>query len=547
MSVKQRHAQILITLLLAMNAFGSLPAYPLSMAKLHSLLAQSITESPEQLLEVIVQKTDSSDRAEQLVAQLGGEVTKDLYFIHGFAARMKASTLPRLAAAPFVRWVSLDAPTRQTACTAECMSTDNLKNDYVRAVRADRVWNEPSYLQGQGIGVAVVDSGIMSYHPDLSSRIVAQMNVVTTLSTNDFFGHGTYVAGIIAGDGKSSNGKYIGIAPKANLINVKVSNVTGSARESDVIAGLQWIYENHVKYNIRVVNISINSAAAQSYHTSPLDAACEILWFNGMVVVVSSGNQGEGAINPPANDPFVITVGATDPAETSTLEDDDTASFSAFGVTSDGVRKPDLVAPGRHLVSLYAGTISNFGLLHPKNVVNNSYFMMSGTSAAAPVVSGAVALLLQDEPKLTPDQVKYRLMKTANKGWSRYDPARDGAGILNIKAAISNTSIDSANTGINVSNLLTTGPQGVMSPSVSWSSTAWNSVSWSSVSWSSVSWSSVSWSSVTWNSDYWESDGVLTTVKRMRSLSLDSNDTPEELEDESMGTKQVYLPIVVLH
>ena len=129
---------------------------------------------------------------------------------------------------------------------------------------------------------------------------------------------------------------------------------------------------------------------------------------------------------------------------------------------------------------------------------------MSGTSVSAPMVSGAVALLLQDEPTLNPDQVKYRLMTTANKSWPGYEPTQAGAGYLDIYAAIHGTTTDTANTGTPVSSLLTTGPDGVLGPTVQWSSVQWSSVQWSSVQWSSVQWSSVQWSSVQWSSDYWE-------------------------------------------
>jgi serine protease AprX len=289
----------------------------------------------------------------------------------------------------------------------------------------------------------------------------------------------------------------------ANIINVKVSNDNGSATLKDVVQGLSWVLQNKAAYNIRVVNLSLNSAVPESYHTSPLDAAVEILWFNGIVVVVSAGNKGSGVVYPPANDPFVITVGATDDKGTGAISDDLVASFSAYGTSESGFSKPDLVAPGTNIVARIVN--SNMGLAgaHPANLVGGGqYFRMSGTSMAAPVVSGAVALLLQDEPNLTPDQVKYRLKATANKSWTGYNATKAGAGYLDVYAAVTGTTTQSANTGQNASNLLTTGTSPVNS-SVSWNSVSWNSVSWNSVSWNSVSWNSVSWNSVSWNSDYW--------------------------------------------
>jgi serine protease AprX len=386
------------------------------------------------------------------------------------------------------------------------ISLGKLANVYNRVVRATDVWNEsPAYLQGQGVTVAVVDSGIFKSE-DLSKRVVASANFDAAYHDSiDGYGHGTFVAGIIAGDGKKSGGARIGIAPKTNILNVRVSDDQGMAAESDVVAALQWIYEHKSTYNIRVVNLSLNSSVAQSYHTSPLAAASEILWFNGIVVVVSAGNNGTTTLYAPANDPFVITVGATDDNGTATLLDDAVASFSAYGTIEGGITKPDLVAPGRNIIApLPANDKLTIGREHKINRVNKNYFRLSGTSMAAPMVSGAVALLLQDEPNLNPDQVKYRLLVTANKQWLGYDPFRAGAGYLDIYAAVHSTTTAAANSGIPVSSLLTTGPDSVLGPSVSWSSVSWSSVSWSSVSWSSVSWSSVSWSSVSWSSDYWE-------------------------------------------
>jgi serine protease AprX len=225
------------------------------------------------------------------------------------------------------------------------------------------------------------------------------------------------------------------------------------------------------------------------------------LWFNGIVVVVSAGNNGTATLYPPANDPFVITVGATDDLGTPGLSDDQMATFSAYGVTESGFAKPDLVAPGRNIIGFLPenGKLT-IGRLHPANRVNQHYFRMSGTSMAAPMVSGAVALLLQDEPGLNPDQVKYRLKATAVKaaGWPAYNTAKAGAGYLDVFAAVHGTSQQSANTGQTASQLLWTG-----SEPITWGSVSWNSVSWNSVSWNSVSWNSVSWNSVSWNSDYW--------------------------------------------
>jgi serine protease AprX len=380
---------------------------------------------------------------------------------------------------------------------------------FTSVVRADQLW---STLTGQGVTVAVIDSGITTFHPDFSgsggSRVIASEKFGNNLTTEDVYGHGTHIAGIIGGNGTASSGTYKGIAPNVNLINLKTSDAYGMTYESDVVSAMQWVYNNKSTYNIKVVNLSMNSTVAQSYHTSPLDAAVEILWFNGIVVVVSAGNNGTAGapstLYPPANDPFVITVGATEDKGTPSLADDNLAVFSAYGSTESGFAKPDLVAPGRNIVAPLGGLINIIFDAHPLHRVNDYYFRMSGTSMSAPVVSGAVALLLQDEPNLTPDQVKYRLTVTANKSWTNYNSSKTGAGYLDISAAVNSATTQSANTGITISNMLTTGSDPVTWGSVGWNSVGWNSVGWNSVGWNSVGWNSVGWNSVGWNSDVWE-------------------------------------------
>jgi len=470
-------------------------------------LVQIAAQYPEKWVAVIVQKADKGSQAEQLVARLGGEVTQDLHIINAFGAKMTANAAVELSRSEGIRWISLDSPMESTSCD-QCVNTTNLKNAYIKAIRADQAWNNSPYLQGVGIGVAVVDSGI-NPNGDLYTNMGVNRQVADVSYNSDYnqnpsdgYGHGTVVSSIVGGDGSDSGGKYIGVAPMVNIINVKVSNDDGSATETNVIMGLQWVLDHKDQYKIRVVNLSLNSAVAASYHNSPLDAAVEILWFNKIVVVVSAGNQGSGSIYPPANDPFVITVGATEDNGTNSISDDILASFSAYGTTIDGFKKPDLVAPGKNIVGRLVNTNMGMAKAHPSNVFSSAYFKMSGTSISAPIVSGAVALLLQKDPTLTPDQVKYRLKATANKNWPGYTAASAGAGYLDVYAAVKGTTTQNANTGLKVSNLLTTGSEPVNS-SVSWNSVSWNSVSWNSVSWNSVSWNSVSWNSVSWNSDYW--------------------------------------------
>ncbi len=381
---------------------------------------------------------------------------------------------------------------------------------YTSVVHADQLWGA---LTGQGVTVAVIDSGVSSFHPDLmtggNSRIIASEKFGDYVFTpEDLYGHGTHVAGIIGGNGSASDGTYKGMAPDVNLINLKTTDEFGMTYESDVVDAMQWVYDNKDTYNIRVVNLSMNSTVAQSYHTSPLCAAVEILWFNGIVVVVSAGNNGTAdgpsTIYPPANDPFVITVGASEDKGTASLTDDTMAVFSAYGTTIDGFAKPDLVAPGRNIVAPLGGLLNIVFQLHPLHRVNDYYFRMSGTSMSAPVVTGAVALLLQDEPNLNPDQVKYRLKATANTTWSGYSASQSGAGHLDIFAAVNGTSTETANTGIFASQMLSTGSEPITWGSAGWNSAGWNTAGWNSAGWNTAGWNTAGWNTAGWNTSTWD-------------------------------------------
>jgi serine protease AprX len=381
-------------------------------------------------------------------------------------------------------------------------------------------------IKGTEVFVAVIDSGMTSdwdfqrlpgEFGYTSSRLHWQesFNDNTNLAI-DTNGHGTHVAGIIGGSGQKSNGLYKGIAPNVGFISVKVCDDNGMAYESDVVAAMQWVYDNNksvgtpsalTPYRIRVVNLSLNSTVEQSYNTSPLSAAAEILWFNGIVVVASAGNvtaeSGYNTIDAgPANDPFIITVGASNENGTANRADDTIANFSAYGTTLDGFRKPDILAPGKNIISTLSD-ISWWRNTYNNRFVDGIYFRASGTSMAAPMVTGAVALLLQDEPNLTPDQVKYRLMQTGStiQGIPG-DP--NSYSYLDVYAAVTGTTTRSANQGLQASLLLTTGSEPILWNSVGWNSVGWNSVGWNSVGWNSVGWNSVGWNSVGWNSVSWD-------------------------------------------
>ncbi|HEX2916858.1 MAG TPA: S8 family serine peptidase [Chloroflexia bacterium] len=531
---RQRRLSFWLVLLVFSSLLLSGASFSPPTIRLQPELAQIARQSPDQPVSIIVQKSVGEASLESQVASLGGVVTKELPIINAFSATLPASRLSTLGQTPGVKWVSLDAPVHRTGTIClTCIDTSNLQNIYTSSTNASEVWNNPGgtagWLQGQGIGVAVVDSGV---NPNVKDFLIPAQNGWTRVAANvnfnpntsnisDGYGHGTLVAGVIAGNGTLSSGAYIGIAPEANIISVKVADDQGLSTASDVVNGLQWVLNNKDRYNIRVVNLSLNSSLAQSYNQDPLDAAAEILWFNGIVVVVSAGNNGNNAtpggtaptLYPPANDPFVITVGAVDNATSTTISSANVAPFSAYNLDETGNVKPDLVAPGRNIISTIP--TANIQILkdHPGFQVDKYYMRVSGTSFAAPQVAGAAALLLQAEPGLNPDQVKTRLKATALQNvprgswdkrspWLTYNANKAGAGFLDIYAAVTQPLASSAyppaNYNLPASRLLWSG-----SSPVTWSSVNWSSVNWSSVNWSSVNWSSVNWSSVNWSSDYW--------------------------------------------
>ena len=283
------------------------------------------------------------------------------------------------------------------------------------------------------------------------------------------------------------------------------------AYESDTVEALQWVMDNKEAYNIRVVNLSINSTVESTYNESPLNAAIETLWLNGIVVVASVGNKGPaGGYNTtnaaPANDPFVITVGASDEHDTSDRVDDTISPFSSFGTTVDGFIKPEIIAPGQDIISVLTWA-SDWQLEVPDRVLlDGEYFRISGTSMAAPMVTGAVALFLQSEPDLTPDQVKYRL--THASGWL------DDTPYLDVYSLITTPTTESANQGIKPNDLLAqmamiaywssqNGEETIDWENIDWAAVNWNAVNWNAVNWNAVNWNAVNWNAVNWNAVNW--------------------------------------------
>jgi serine protease AprX len=301
----------------------------------------------------------------------------------------------------------------------------------VKATAADQVWAGKSGLlgigaiagvNGSGIGVAVVDSGI-SAHSALTNKVVANVSFVTgDSSVNDAFGHGTHIAGIIAGSANAAASVtplYTGgVAPGVKLINVRVLGANGTGLTSDVIAGVNWAINNRATYNIRVINLSLGHPVFESASTDPLCLAVQRAVNAGIVVVASAGNSGKsadgrtvlGSITSPGNAPAALTVGALNTWGTVSRGDDSVTTYSSRGPTRfDNIVKPDLAAPGNKVISLQAAgsnLAAMYPFLHMAGSGSNAYLQLSGTSMAAPMVSGAVALLLQGTPSMSTPQVK---------------------------------------------------------------------------------------------------------------------------------------------
>jgi len=398
--------------------------------------------------QVIVRLRPGGDLSAE-VKQTGGKLGRKLSLINGQVLELPNAALHRLANHPSVASMHYDRP------------TGGHMNRVGVTVGARAVEKELGF-DGAGIGVAVVDSGITSWHDDLTysgtslavrttngQRVAAFVDFVQgRTSPYDDHGHGTHVSGIIAGNGYDSRGARAGIAPAAHLVSLKVLDRYGRGRISDVIAALDWILQNRSAYNIRVVNLSVGAAVTESYNTDPLTLAAKRAVDAGLVVVTAAGNLGKnalglsqyGGITAPGNAPWVLTVGAYNTHNTPTRVDDVMALYSSRGPTAiDHAAKPDLVAPGTGVVSLsdptstLYSTKSEYLLRGTVSTSYKPYLSLSGTSMAAPVVSGTVALMLQANPSLTPNLVKAILQFTAQK--YNYNALTQGAGFLNALGA----------------------------------------------------------------------------------------------------------------
>lgn len=416
----------------------------------------------EKRIDVIVQ-SKNADRGEIYSALRENNVRRSQRIgqSDAFVANMSLNEIQTLSQSGAVNYISPDRPTAMLG-HIETTTGSTL-------VRSSGTENGVTSLDGSGVGIAVLDSGIWTGHKAFlgtsgQNRVVYQQNFVTGQSiTNDNYGHGTHVAAIAAGNENRDNNKYRGIAYNANIINLRVLNNQGKGKTSDLLAALDWLDTNGRNYNIRVVNLSLGTAAIDSWYNDSVGWAAAYLNWDGMLVVAAAGNNGKdsngkktyGQIHSPGNNPSVITVGASNTKGTDSRSDDVVTTYSSRGPTRsyytsgstkvfDHLTKPDIVAPGNKIISAKANGTNNLLAAFPSltnstldysTSDNEDMMYLSGTSMSTPMVSGAATLLFQLNSNFTPTQVKMLLEYTAQplNGFNMFE---QGAGQLNIEGAI---------------------------------------------------------------------------------------------------------------
>lgn len=450
----------------------------------HPALQYGAAAEPDKKVRVIVQKTTKGADGRAIAAQHGATHLEEFSFIKAHHMELPQKAVLQMGLHKDVLWIGPDSPAQK-----HTINTTHLKTIYPVITAATRVWNSGPMATGRGVTVAVLDTGINSTRDWQDQTIIHAVNVnKNSTTTADGHGHGTHVASMI--NGMDGNNYYIGTAPHANVVNVKIADDTGMAHEADLLRGLQWVYDNRNGYGkIRVVNVSICAGTAESYKTSPVCAAAEQLWLNGVVVVVAAGNRGTAADATwyaPANDPYVITVGALDDNGTVDFSDDTLATFSSRGKTQDGYYKPEVVAPGRRIYGALASTTCTLAQLMPTHVADE-HLRLSGTSMAAPQVAGTCALLLEMYPNLTPNELKGLVVSGSHGYGSSTTPMVDNAKIVNPWTSISQAAtppLPVANQGL-VPNK---GIDPANGNTVAWATAYWDAAYWDTAYWDAAYW-----------------------------------------------------------
>ncbi len=446
---------------------------------------------------VIVEATSAGEAA-RAVETVGGHVDLALPIIAGVAAHLSPGALATLEADPAVR-VAPDADLHPTSASFAAAAADT----QINAIDPPADWSPDA---GRGVGVALVDTGVADT-PDLrGSRLVRGPDLSGEGDGIDHFGHGTFMAGLIAGDGTASAGaqtRHFGVAPGATLVSVKVAGADGSSTVSRVIAGIGWVVTHRDTYGIDVLNLSFGVDAPMPYVFNPLSAAVEAAWASGITVVAAAGNDGDGHVTSPGSDPYVITVGAADTAGTTATADDTVPAWSGRQTFFNLFAKPDVVAPGVSVVSLRAPG-STVDVTHPEGRVGAVYFRGSGTSMSTALVAGAAALLVAHHPGATPDDVKGALVDGATQiaggreidiaradradarpGWWQHFPVAFGGLGRGFEDAM---------------------PWAMTRwTATRWAMTRWTATRWAMTRWTDAEWEAAAWTSTRWESTRWES------------------------------------------
>ncbi len=449
------------------------------------------------------------------VLGVGGTVLTQFHLINGVVASIPTTVESLLAALPGIT-VTPDASV-SVQSTTESTGPHTPSDAFLTQTGAGQL--AAAGDTGQGVTVAVLDTGIDPL-PDFAGRLIGGVDLTNANNPyQDSFGHGTFVAGLIAGNGASSNGQYSGEAPGANLVSIKVAGADGTTHLGTLISGLQWAVDHQSTYGINVLNISLGFQPTKSTVSNPLDQAVEAVWNAGITVVVSAGNAGpfNGTILSPGDDPLVITVGALDDMGGTSVSADEMNDFSSAGPTSpDGWIKPDLVTSGRSVVSLAApdSTIYNN---HPSARIGTANFVGSGTSFSAAITSGAAALVLAANPGLSPNQVKARLLANTSPG-PVGNPFVDGHGALDALAAATSgpLSFNQSTAGLRPPEYGTTVSLSPTSPVNTWNTALWSGISpappgnwsWNGTGWNGSNWNGWvvvgrAWNDGGWNGAAW--------------------------------------------
>jgi serine protease AprX len=472
---------------------------------------------------VIVTSTGLLSPVAAVLDVLGTVLTR-FQIIDGVEASIPAALAPALDALPGIT-VTPDVSV-SVQSTVESTGPHSPSDEFLQQTGATQLSSDGD--TGQGVTVAVLDTGIDRL-PDFAGRLIGGVDLTGENDPfQDDYGHGTFVAGLIAGDGTSSDGQYQGEAPGADLVSVKVAGADGTTDLVRLILGLQWAIQNRLAYNIGVLNMSLGFRPFESTTINPLDLAVEAAWNSGIAVVASAGNAGpaNGTILSPGDDPLVITVGALDDLAQPVTGNDEMTSFSSAGPTLiDGWVKPDLVTSGRSVVSLAAPGSTIYDE-NPSARIGPGNFVGSGTSFSSAIASGAAALVLADNPGLTPDQLKARLLGTTDPG-PVGNPFADGHGALNAYAAASAGPMNLRQStfgllpvlpGATVSLSPAGSPvdtwnrnlwSGVSWPQASgggpgWPGSAWNGPAWNGYAWTSRAWNNGGWNGAAWNGTAWD-------------------------------------------